>query len=541
MSNMAIDVFARTLALASLGNGGGGSAVDTYTKAEIDKMFGEAGTVQVEAVDVLPTEDIKENVIYLVPNGSTGENYYNECMYINEKWEIIGTTEIDLSSYATKEELEEAISTELKEYVTKTDLSEALKNYATREDLPIYTLEDLVEGEQFKFYQTPNNNKTGDIYAAITVKMIGLKKGIFIPYYNGKLYYNVMFRYDTCNHNGYNPSAAGGFYIILRDIAGNEAVQTDLAVGWNENYSGASIYYLDNSSGFISNRYLGVQFSTFARKTDLNSYALKTDIPSIEGLATEEYADAAGQKAFDDMAAVTGDINSLTTETHETFVAAINEINDKVNNIEIPSADLSKYATKQDVQDAVYEIDEDRDMKKYFVTDYGVYNIFTLDFMVDEETYYTIDSELGMAIQDIMNDFAANSGHESSCVIIINDIYRNAFKLYVNRPGMSLTTISPVEFLEDGYVHRIECADVNIFNNEAKFSDVGYILKTSQTKLSADVDLTGYATETYVNEAVANATGNVNVFEGTQEEYDALSDEEKAKYTIVVIDDGEEV
>ena len=98
---MAVDVFARTLALASLGNGGGGSAIDTYTKAEIDKMFGDAGTVQVEAVDVLPTEDIKENVIYLVPNGSSGNNFYDECMFINGKWETIGTTEIDLSAYAT--------------------------------------------------------------------------------------------------------------------------------------------------------------------------------------------------------------------------------------------------------------------------------------------------------------------------------------------------------------------------------------------------------------------------------------------------------
>lgn len=125
MSNMAVDVFARTLALASLGNGGGGSAVDTYTKAEIDKMFGEAGTVQVEAVDVLPTEDIKENVIYLVPNGSTGENYYNECMYINGKWEIIGTTEIDLSSYVTKEELEAALADKV--------TADVLTAYATKE------------------------------------------------------------------------------------------------------------------------------------------------------------------------------------------------------------------------------------------------------------------------------------------------------------------------------------------------------------------------------------------------------------------------
>ena len=98
---MAVDIFARTVALASL-NGSEGS----YTKAEIDKMFGEAGTVQVEAVDVLPTENIRENVIYLVPNGSSGENYYDECMYINGKWEVIGTTEIDLSNYYTKEEID---------------------------------------------------------------------------------------------------------------------------------------------------------------------------------------------------------------------------------------------------------------------------------------------------------------------------------------------------------------------------------------------------------------------------------------------------
>lgn len=131
MSNMAVDVFARTLALASLGNGGGGSAVDTYTKAEINKMFSEAGTVQVEAVDVLPTEDIKENVIYLVPNGSSGNNFYDECMYINGKWETIGTTEIDMSQYSTTEELQEMMLQELAKYITNADFTEALKDYAT--------------------------------------------------------------------------------------------------------------------------------------------------------------------------------------------------------------------------------------------------------------------------------------------------------------------------------------------------------------------------------------------------------------------------
>lgn len=132
MSSMAVDVFARTLALASLGNGGGGSAVDTYTKAEINKMFSEAGTVQVEAVDALPTEDIKENVIYLVPNGSSGNNFYDECMYINGKWETIGTTEIDMSQYSTTEELQEMMLQELAKYITNADFTEAIKDYATK-------------------------------------------------------------------------------------------------------------------------------------------------------------------------------------------------------------------------------------------------------------------------------------------------------------------------------------------------------------------------------------------------------------------------
>lgn len=313
---MAVDSFARSLSMAAVGN--------SYSKEEINKMFGEAGTVQVEAVTALPVSDIKENVIYLLAQTTgKGDNYHDEYMYVNNKWELIGTTEIDLSSYATKEELEEAISTELQEYVTKTDLSEALKNYATREDLPIYTLEDLVEGEQFKFYQTPNNNKTGDLYAAITVKMIGLKKGIFIPYYNGKLYYNVMFRHDTCDHSGYNPYAAGGFYIILRDITGDEAVQTDLAVGWNENYSGASIYYLANSSGYISNRYLGVQFSTFAKKTD---------IPSLDGLATEEYVNNQIEENYSKL--ITIDLRGLDNDLDEIPDSVAQPLNELVTRIE---------------------------------------------------------------------------------------------------------------------------------------------------------------------------------------------------------------
>lgn len=50
-------------------------------------------------VEELPTTG-EEGYIYLVPKATSGtNNYYDEYMYINEDWEKIGDTEIDLSDY----------------------------------------------------------------------------------------------------------------------------------------------------------------------------------------------------------------------------------------------------------------------------------------------------------------------------------------------------------------------------------------------------------------------------------------------------------
>lgn len=44
------------------------------------------------------------------PAGS-GQNVYNEYMYINGAWELIGDTAIDLTGYATEEYVTNAIAT----------------------------------------------------------------------------------------------------------------------------------------------------------------------------------------------------------------------------------------------------------------------------------------------------------------------------------------------------------------------------------------------------------------------------------------------
>lgn len=81
------------------------------TKDEVSAIASTA--LKRETVDVLP--DISEaqaNVIYLVPNESdkTG-NIKNEYMLINNAWELLGTSEVDLSGYYKINDLDNELTT----------------------------------------------------------------------------------------------------------------------------------------------------------------------------------------------------------------------------------------------------------------------------------------------------------------------------------------------------------------------------------------------------------------------------------------------
>lgn len=77
-----------------------------YTKDVIDTMI--APNLRFEVVQSLPTQDISGTTIYLVPNSSSeATNTYDEYVYISTvatpHWEVIGSTNIDLSSYIKTE------------------------------------------------------------------------------------------------------------------------------------------------------------------------------------------------------------------------------------------------------------------------------------------------------------------------------------------------------------------------------------------------------------------------------------------------------
>lgn len=87
------------------------SLSNVYTRQETDKAIATAiaavDHLSRKIVEALPeTANANENVIYMVHReGGTGQDVYNEYMYINGTWEIIGDTSVDLTDYAKKEDI----------------------------------------------------------------------------------------------------------------------------------------------------------------------------------------------------------------------------------------------------------------------------------------------------------------------------------------------------------------------------------------------------------------------------------------------------
>lgn len=87
------------------------SLTNVYTKTETDSAIAEAiaavDHLSREIVETLPENaNANKNVIYMVRReDGTGQDIYNEYMYINGAWEIIGDTSVDLTGYAKKEDI----------------------------------------------------------------------------------------------------------------------------------------------------------------------------------------------------------------------------------------------------------------------------------------------------------------------------------------------------------------------------------------------------------------------------------------------------
>lgn len=94
----------------------------TYSSSKINELIGDISSFDIQVVNELP-ETGQEHTIYFVPSPDSGlTNVKEEYMWISNQWELIGTTQIDLSDYVTTSDLATALS----DYATTSALTSGL-------------------------------------------------------------------------------------------------------------------------------------------------------------------------------------------------------------------------------------------------------------------------------------------------------------------------------------------------------------------------------------------------------------------------------
>ena len=103
---------------------------DAYTKGETDSAISAAVAASQHLTKIVlgDEEDLPEantatqNAIYLKKiTGGSGDQYYEEFIVINDKWEKIGDTKVDLSNYATQS----WVTSQISPVSSKADANEA--------------------------------------------------------------------------------------------------------------------------------------------------------------------------------------------------------------------------------------------------------------------------------------------------------------------------------------------------------------------------------------------------------------------------------
>ena len=117
------------------------------TKAELNDALGSITGLKAEVVSALPATGVS-GTMYLVAHAHGTGDAYDEYLWIEsaKKFEKIGNTDIDLSSYAKKTDLNSYLTTSAASttYATKTELDSYLKTtdaastYAKKKDLNSY-------------------------------------------------------------------------------------------------------------------------------------------------------------------------------------------------------------------------------------------------------------------------------------------------------------------------------------------------------------------------------------------------------------------
>lgn len=139
---------------------------ETYTQTEIDNKLSAIPKFAISVVQSLPTSDISTTTVYLVSSGAETNNLYTEYIYVNNKWEILGTQKLDLSPYVKQDDLA-AVATS-GSYADLIDEPTKLSEFTNDKDFP----SDANYVHTDNNYTTSEKNKLSGISSGAQVNKI---------------------------------------------------------------------------------------------------------------------------------------------------------------------------------------------------------------------------------------------------------------------------------------------------------------------------------------------------------------------------------
>lgn len=203
------------------------NSADVYTKQEVDAKVSAIPKFGITVVDALPAAaEADADKIYLVRTSDNlgNTNIFTEYIVVNGIFEQLGTQELDLSGYATKEEL---------------------ANYVLTSDI-----------FQNGYFKTVYNHQDGS-YATLWNESDG----------GGNQYYNKSA--DVLSYIGTNDGGAGADAITVQIYSKNKTSNSGVRL----NVNSQKIYYTKGSN------------TTANGGNENNEIAVKGDIPDVSGFA----------------------------------------------------------------------------------------------------------------------------------------------------------------------------------------------------------------------------------------------------------------
>ncbi len=143
---------------------------DYYTKDQIDAIVAALDTLSLEPVEQLPTEDISTTTIYLLETATPGT--YEQYLYLNDTWVLLGSTDVDLSNYYNKSQVDTLLLT--KQAVLTFDNAPTSGSNNPVKSGGIYTAlqgkQDTLTFDNAPTEDSDNPVKSGGVYAALENK-----------------------------------------------------------------------------------------------------------------------------------------------------------------------------------------------------------------------------------------------------------------------------------------------------------------------------------------------------------------------------------